>query len=378
MAVLLLAALLSACTYSESLRQDEFWPLRPLPGAARGPALFYVTDRQPDGAGFGLTWGASLSCGRAVLTLGTQHGYDLAPGTEPAQSCDAPAALDDFVRRIADTARAANCDRLLVMVHGYNAVFRNTVLRSGQLAADMHWRCPVLLFSWSSEGRFNRYVADIERSGYAVPQVAALLKTAGRDMKLAVMGHSIGARIVLSALGRTCRDAPLRLADELVLAAPDVNAQPGNDDFGRFLSQVAPCVGRATVYVSDNDTALAGSQRRHGGIPRAGEKPHAALQYASRGPQMRVDVIDASQAPGDRAGHGYFSLAYEMTDDMEGVVTGLTAEQRLRRNGRGTLECEDAQACAAGRYMLYVTPERRPGFSIRLLRSLWRIILPLQ
>ena len=140
MAVLLLAALLSACTYSESLRQDEFWPLRPLPGAARGPALFYVTDRQPDGAGFGLTWGASLSCGRAVLTLGTQHGYDLAPGTEPAQSCDAPAALDDFVRRIADTSRATSAsDSRRASTKAAKSAAKPGALASSRIASAGPW-----------------------------------------------------------------------------------------------------------------------------------------------------------------------------------------------------------------------------------------------
>ena len=378
-AALLCAALLSACTYSEALRQDEFWPLRPLPGGAAAPGVFYATDRAADSTGFGLHWGAKLSCGRMDVMLGSQHGYDIAPGAKPATACDTAAEMDVFAADMAAAARAANCDRLLLVVHGYNTTFRNAVLRAGQMAADMHWQCSTLLFSWSSEGFFNRYAADIERSSYAVPSLMALLRAlAAKGLKTDIMAHSMGARISLNALGQLCRKGAKPLAGEVILAAPDVNAEHGNDDFGRFLKQVAPCVGRTTVYASDNDIALMGSQRIHGGIPRAGEKPSVAMQYASSGPDGRVDIVDASRAPGDLAGHGYFSLAYEAADDMMGVLAGQAAAQRLRRDGRGTLDCANEPACTAGRYELYVAPERRPDLGTRLLRALYRLILPLQ
>jgi esterase/lipase superfamily enzyme len=240
----------------------------------------------------------------------------------------------------------------------------------------MKWRCPTLLFSWSSEGLFNRYAADIERSSYAVPPLTALLRAlSAHKLKFDVMAHSMGARISLGALGRLCRKAPQPLAGEVILAAPDVNAEPGNDDFAQFLKQAGPCVGRTTVYASDNDMALLVSQRVHGGVPRAGEGVSPDLRAATGVP---VDIIDASQAPGDLAGHGYFSLAYEASDDMGGVIAGLPAAQRVRQGGHGTLECADAASCAAGRFRLYVAPERRPDFTTRLLRSLWRLTLPLQ
>ncbi len=65
---------------------------------------------------------------------------------------------------------------MLVIVHGYNTTFRSALLRAGQIAADTQWPCAALLFSWSSEGKFDRYVADIERSGYAVPMLIAVLR----------------------------------------------------------------------------------------------------------------------------------------------------------------------------------------------------------
>jgi esterase/lipase superfamily enzyme len=378
-AVLLCAALLSACTYSEALRQDEFWPLRSGTAGTAPPSVFYATDRAAEGETFGLHWGASLNCGQMSLNLGTAHGYGLVDHAEPATACDTEAAMAAFATRLQAAARTMNCDRLLLVVHGYNAVFRNAVLRSGQLAADMQWRCPTLLFSWSSEGYFNRYAADIERSSYAVPPLMMVLRALARaGVKPDIMAHSMGARISLSALGQMCVRQAEPLAGEIILAAPDVNAEHGNDDFGRFLTQIAPCVTRTTVYASDNDLALRGSQRIHGGIPRAGEKPSVALQYARSGPDGRVDIVDASLAPGDLAGHGYFSLAYETADDMAGVLAGRTAAQRLRKGGQGTLECADEPRCAAGRYELHVAPERRPDFGTRLLRALYRLILPLQ
>ena len=69
-------------------------------------------------------------------------------------------------------------------------------------------------------------------------------------------------------------------------------------------------------YASDNDVALMTSESVHGGIPRAGRVPLQDMQYVGK-PELygRVDLVDATLAPGDpAAGHGYFALAYEMVD----------------------------------------------------------------
>jgi esterase/lipase superfamily enzyme len=371
------AALLSGCTLSASLRHDDIrsvWgPGRALPAHT----IFFATDRQPDGKGFGQNWGGVARCGRAVVRIANAVS-DVAPDPvlQPL-ACEGPAQMASFARAIAADAKSRNCDRVLVIVHGFNLTFRNGMLHGAQIATDTQWPCATLLLNWSSEGLFNRYAADIERSGYAVPLLIDLVRALNAaGLKPDILGHSMGARIALSALAALCPE-PAPIVTELILIAPDVSAEPGNDDFGRLLGRDAPCARRATVYASDNDLALMASESIHGGVPRAGQRPLQALQYEAASPN--VDAVDATLGPGDPSGHAYFVFAYEALDDLMWLLDGDTMAARA---AKGTLVCTDAAGsnCAAGggRYSLKVAADRRPSLSRRMLRAIWPAILPFQ
>ena len=372
------AALLSGCTLSASLRHDDIrsvWgPGRTLPPRT----VFFATDRQPDATGFSQNWGGVARCGRAVVHIVnavSQVAPD--PALEPI-ACEGPAQMTAFARAIAADARARHCASVLVIVHGCNLSFRNGLLHGAQIATDTQWPCATLLLNWSSEGLFNRYVADVERSGYAVPLLIDLLRALNAaGLKPDLLGHSMGARIALSALAALC-PAPSRIANELILIAPDVGDEPGNDDFGRLLGRDAACVRRATVYASDNDLALMASESIHGGVPRAGQRPLQNLAYMAASPN--VEAIDASLGPGDPSGHAYFVFAYEALSDMMWLLDGASLADRAGKYG--TLVCTDAgtSRCATGggRYSLKVAPDRRPDGAQKLLRSIWPVILPFQ
>jgi esterase/lipase superfamily enzyme len=371
------ALLLSGCTLSASLRHDDIrsvWG----PGRALPPrTVFYATDRAPDGAGFSQNWGGVARCGRAQVRIAnavSQVGPD--PVLEPL-ACEGPTQMAAFARAVAADAQARRCDRVLVIVHGFNLTFRNGLLHGAQIATDTQYPCATLLLNWSSEGLFNRYAADIERSGYAVPLLIDLLRAlSGAGLKPDLMGHSMGARIALSALGALCPEDS-RIVGQLILIAPDVGAEPGNDDFGRLLGRDAHCARRATVYASDNDLALMASESVHGGVPRAGQRPLQNLAYQAMSPN--VDTVDASLGPGDPSGHAYFVFAYEALDDLMWVLDGASLKDRA---ARGTLACVDAgqSLCAAGggRYILKVAKARQPSPSRMLLRAIWPAILPFQ
>ena len=373
------ALLLSGCmTLSASLRHDDIrsvWgPGRTLPAHT----IFFATDREPDGAGgFGQNWGGVARCGRAVVRIAnavSQVAPD--PVLEPL-GCEGPAQMGQFARAIATDAKSRNCTRVLVIVHGFNLSFRNAMLHGSQIATDTQWPCATLLLNWSSEGLFNRYAVDIERSGYAVPLLIDLVRALNAaGLKPDLLGHSMGARIALSALAALCPE-PAPIVNELILIAADVGAEPGNDDFGRLLQRDAACARRATIYASDNDLALMASESIHGGVPRAGQRPLQALQYAAASPN--VDAVDATLGPGDPSGHAYFVFAYEALDDMMWLLHGDTLAQRA---GRGTLVCTGAPGsnCAAGggRYSLKVAKDRQPGLSQRVLRAIWPAILPFE
>jgi len=371
-----LALLLAGCTFSDALRND---PVRSVWNRGAPPApqtVFFATDRQAEGSAFGQKWGATLRCGNATLTI--PDGADPSPNrTDPdltSTGCSDAAHMAAFMSQVAQAAKS--CGRLLVIVHGYNTTFHSALLHGAQLAMDTQWSCATLLFSWSSEGMFRRYATDIERSGFAVPPLLLTLRAArSAGLQISVLAHSMGARLTLGAMGTLCGEAMPWSVDQLILAAPDIGAEAGNDDFAHLLERAMPCTHRATVYASDNDLALLTSQSLHGGGLRAGRFTDASLDYARayRSDVARLDVIDAGLAPAEPTGHNYFLLSYEMAHDMMDVLAGVPIARRAQKDG--TLTCTDAPGltCAQGdgRYALIVAQDRQPGLGARLIRALW-------
>lgn len=374
------ALLLGGCTLSNSLRPEpvnSVWRN----DAAVTQSLFFATDREPVAGSFGLHWGATLRCGRTEVSIPAIA----MPGQNPPANgtdCDNPASLAVFARQIRETARTLNCTSVLLVIHGYNATFATGLLRAGQIAIDTRWRCATVMFSWSSEGKFDRYAADIERSGYAVPALIALLREMNAaGLTVNVVAHSMGARIVLSAAGALCQERR-SVVDQMILSAADISAEHDNDDFGHLLKRAGGCTQRTTLYSSENDMALITSESFHGGVPRAGRGPLPNLRYAAG--YGAVDVVDASQAPGDSAGHSYFTRSYEMLRDMMWALAGTPAAQRAAPDGPAgqTLNCRDWEGSmcgtGGGRYVLAVAPDREPDRRLRLARRLWSLIFPVQ
>ena len=369
------AMLLSGCTLSAALRHDEIrsvWgPGRALPP----PMVFFVTDRSPEGAGFAQSWSGVAHCGRTRVPIANAVSAAAPdPVLEPV-ACDGPVAMAAFANQVATAARARNCSKVLLITQGFNLTFRVALLHAAQVAMDSQWPCAVLAFDWSSEGRFNRYMADVERSGYAVPVMISLLEALqAAGLETEVLAHSLGVRIAMAATGAVCSRAR-PMVGEMVLVAADVSAEPGNDDFAQLLKRDAPCTRRITIYASDNDLALMASRSVHGGVGRAGGSPLADMQYRD----AHIDVIDASLAPDDLSGHAYFIFSYEMLTDIMWTLSGTSVAERVAKGG---LACADwsGGACAAGsgRPVLKVAPERQPDFNRRLFNRIAPIVLPLQ
>jgi esterase/lipase superfamily enzyme len=369
------AMLLSGCTLSAALRHDE---IRSVWGAGRAlpPQLVYfATDRAPRGDGFGEAWGGMARCGRTLVPIANAVSPAAPdPSLEPI-ACDGPAAMVAFAGQVAGAARARGCNKVLLIAQGFNLTFRIALLHGAQVAMDAQWPCAVLAFDWSSEGRFDRYAADVERSGYSEPVLISLLQALqAAGLETDVLAHSLGARIALAAVGAVC-SKPDPVVSEMILVAADVGAEPNNDDFGRMLKRDAPCARRITIYASDNDLALMASRSVHGGIDRAGQTPLADMQYRNPG----IEVVDASLAPSDLSGHAYFIFSYEMLTDMMWTLDGTGLAERAAKGG---LVCADwsggACVAGAGRYILKVAPERQPDLGQHLLKQVAPILLPLQ
>jgi esterase/lipase superfamily enzyme len=374
---ILMALALSGCVGDKAEYVHSVWA--PPGGADQERSVYFATDRAADKdwqGGFGKHWADNLSCGSVVAVVppdgaaGEPTGH-LKPGSQAAMSCGGGA--EDFARAIAADARARNCNEVLIYVHGFNTLFEGAALRAGQLALDTRSDCVAALFSWSSEGEVGRYVADIEHSSYAVPELEAFLRAlAASGLQVDIVAHSIGTRIALASLASMARhpDPPrAEFVGEMILAAGDIGADPVNNDFAHLLADARPFVRRTTIYASGQDAVLAVSAVAHGDVPRAGRRPLSDRKLASNA----VDVIDASDAPAELLGHSYFGMSREAVSDIAATLRGVTVAQRM--SAPATLACKPPQGGTAcdpvlPHYVLIVAPDRRPDFWVRLVRSL--------
>jgi esterase/lipase superfamily enzyme len=366
MAVLI--ALLCGCaTYDDPFYVHSVY--RPTSAADANVSVFYLTDRHYDPSfpgGFTYTRDGTASCGTVEADVPPAR----LPGgaavfatikTLAPQSCGA--SERDLAAAIAREARQKNCASVMVWVHGFDTGFKSAVLRAAQLGLDTQWRCSVAAFSWTSSGNRTQYDADLARARDAEPMFGAFLHAlSDAGLKVDIVAHSMGTRLVLETLARH-----MGSADQVVFAASDIGIAQNNDEFATLARAAAPDFHRLTVYASGEDAVLAISSRLNGGIPRLGRQPLAAWRDAV----PNVDVIDASEAPGDYTGHEYYGLAYETIADMALVLDGVSARGRLepRTGAAPTLLPGDNDLP----YRLNVADKRTPSSTERLLRWLMSV-----
>lgn len=196
----------------------------------------------------------------------------------------------------------AGADTIVVFVHGYNSSYQEAVFQLARLSIDADARAVPILFSWPSQARITGYIADRDSTTYARDDLVQLLTMVGRSrskQRVAVIGHSMGAWLVMEAL----RQLRLQGRDDIIarlqvgLAAPDI-------DVDVFRAQAA-VVGRLspplTVLVSADDRALAASSRLAGGKPRLGlaRADDPVIQDIARQGGMRI--IDITTLPASDA-----------------------------------------------------------------------------
>ena len=80
-------------------------------------------------------------------------------------SIDATGRYDFFgkLKRAVASAEAAETAReAFVFVHGYNVSFEDAAYRTAQMAFDLEFNGPAIMFSWPSQARTEAYLADVD------------------------------------------------------------------------------------------------------------------------------------------------------------------------------------------------------------------------
>lgn len=203
---------------------------------------------------------------------------------------------------------------LLVFIHGYNHSFEYAAQRTAQMVHDMGNKTVPVLFSWPSRDTtmgYNSDAAVVRLSGRRLADFLEDLVLRSGARSINIVGHSMGNQALtdaleIMALRRNARTGDAPILNQVMFAAPDVDAQLFSAMAGTF----SPLAQRMTLYASSTDWALVSSRKLHGSAPRAGLGGALLLSHPG------FDSIDMTSLGDDMLAHNYFSNDSSALVDM--------------------------------------------------------------
>jgi esterase/lipase superfamily enzyme len=214
-----------------------------------------------------------------------------------------------FAASVTAAAKQSPGGKVLVFVHGFNNRFDDAVYRFAQIVHDSKVPVVPVLFTWPSRGevRLRAYTYDRESANYSRDALESLLSTldgCSSVTEVTLLAHSMGNWIALEALrGRSIRNAAAGTRrDKLrnaMLVAPDVDV----DVFRTELQRMGNARPQISLFVSQDDDALALSKMIWGDVPRIGDINPNEEPYRTEFERDRIAVYDLTKlaAPGDDA-----------------------------------------------------------------------------
>ena len=216
----------------------------------------------------------------------------------------------------------------LVFIHGFNVSFDEAALRAAQIGFDLQVPGMTAFYSWPSKGKLNGYPADeasIQASERFIAQFLTQFATQSGAEKVHIIAHSMGNRGLLRSLQRVVQQAQEQSHvsfGQIFLAAPDEDP----DVFRDLAAAYKTLAQRTTLYVSAKDKALAGSGLIHD-HPRAGFSPPVMIVPG-------IDTVEVSNIDLTLLGHGYFSAARDVLQDMHNLIRqNVPPDQRFGLRG---------------------------------------------
>ncbi|HEX6100388.1 MAG TPA: alpha/beta hydrolase [Thermoanaerobaculia bacterium] len=220
-----------------------------------------------------------------------------------------PTPPDEFTARAKQVLSRGAKKEVLLFVHGYNVTFADAVMRTAQIAYDLHFEGLPTLYSWPSEGSLPRYAVDETNVTWSRPRFASFLNLLREQLgadTVHIIAHSMGNRLVTETLAAmpaaAASAAKLR---QVVFTAPDIDA-------ATFIDLAAAFRGKAdrfTLYGSSRDKAILASKAFHR-YPRAGESGVNLVVVDS------VDTIDATAVDTSFLGHSYYGDNRSVVGDI--------------------------------------------------------------
>lgn len=223
---------------------------------------------------------------------------------------------------------------VLVFVHGFNNRYEDAVFRFGQIVHDSEADATPVLFTWPSRASVFDYNYDKESTNFSRTALEQTLRALVDDRTVkdvTVLAHSMGTWLAMESLRQMAlRDGGVSAKiDNVVLASPDLDV----DVFARQWTELGNRKPRFTIFVSQDDRALAVSRLISGGVQRVGAINPAAEPYRTKLEQAGIIAIDLTKIKTeDSLHHGKFAESPEI---VQLIGSRLVAGQPLTESDIG-------------------------------------------
>ena len=238
-------------------------------------------------------------------------------------------ARPDFSEQLRQQVSQSPYRGLLVVLHGFREAHESALRKTAFLGHVLDINAPVLLFDLpgdqgSSLRGYRTAHETASASGAELAQTLQLLVDEVQPERLWVVANSMGAQVVVDALGKLYQQGGFangkRAIEHVILTAPDVSRDAFDE---KFRDKILALSEHLTVYVSSNDRALLVSRLVNRGA-RGGESTLSPDQFeeASRISELMqpgdrvVDLVDVTPVNRTRNFHNFSLETPEYFDDL--------------------------------------------------------------
>ena len=215
----------------------------------------------------------------------------------------------------------------LVFIHGFNNKYEDSVFRLAQIVHDSGMQATPILFTWPSRASLFGYEYDKESTNYsrtALEQALRILAADPEVKDITILAHSMGTWLAMESLRQMgIRDGHvLSKIHNVILASPDIDIQV----FAKQYVEMGDPKPKFTIFVSQDDRALAASSLITGRVARLGGIDPSAEPYRSKLEAAGITAIDLTKVKtGDNLHHGKFAESPEIVQLIgQRLMTGQT------------------------------------------------------
>ncbi|MBO9100971.1 MULTISPECIES: alpha/beta hydrolase [unclassified Rhizobium] len=202
----------------------------------------------------------------------------------------------------------------LVFIHGFNNTYEDSVFRLAQIVHDSGMQATPILFTWPSRASLFGYEYDKESTNYSRTALEQSLRVLAADPEvkdITILAHSMGTWLAMESLRQMgIRDGHVNSKiHNVILASPDIDIQV----FAKQYVEMGSPKPKFTIFVSQDDRALAASSLITGRVARLGGINPTVEPYRTKLEQGGITAIDLTKVKSnDSMNHGKFAESPEI------------------------------------------------------------------